>query len=76
MRPRKTAVADDEDCLYELTTTEVLRSQLTPAKLDLSQILKKGYMWEIERVLRGNSGLVETQQGCQHYRLGLNPTPT
>ncbi len=76
MTSRKTAVADDDDYLCELTTMEVLRPQLTPTMLVCRLILGKGYMWEIERVLRGDGGLVVTQLGCQHHRLGWDPTST
>ena len=72
----KTAVADDDDCLCEVRTTDVLQSHLTPTMLSDSQILEKGYIWGIKQVLRGDGGLVETQLGCEHHRPGSNPTPT
>ncbi len=42
--------------------------------LNRSQILEKGYIWGIERVLRGDGGLVETQLGCQRHKEGSDPT--
>ncbi len=54
----------------------MLHSQLTPTMLKAGQILEKEYIWEIKHVLRGDGGLVETQLGCQHHDLGMNPAPT
>ena len=68
-------VADNHGFLCELTTTGVPQTQLTPATSDCILILEKGYMWEVEPVLRGYGGLVETQLGCQHQRPGSDSTP-
>ena len=55
----KTAVADDDDCLCELTTREVLQLQLTTTMLRGSQILEKRYIWGVKQVLRGDCGLMK-----------------
>ena len=54
-------VANDDDCLCGLTTTEALQSQLTPTMLRESQIVKKRCIWGIKQKPRGDDGLVETQ---------------
>ena len=58
MTSEKTAVQDGDDTtedgdsrrqlsLYELMTAQMLHSQLTPTMLKDSQILEKGFIWEI-----------------------------
>ncbi len=44
--------------------TEVPQPQLTPAMLDYSHTLEKGYMWGTKQLLLGESSLVDTQPGC------------
>ena len=67
---------DRQLTLCELTTMEVLHSQLTPTVLRDGQIQAKGYIWGIKHVLRGAGGLEETQMDCENHRLGSNPTRT
>ncbi len=67
MTSQKTAAADD-DRVCELTTTQVLQSELTPTMLRDSQTLEKGCIWGVRQVLRSDGGLVETQLGCDYHR--------
>ncbi len=64
MTSRKAAAADYDDHLCEQTTTGALGRESTPAMLDCSQTLEKGYISGTEQLLRGDGSLMDTQLGC------------